>query len=252
MNHINGKVYFVSDAHLGVPDFESSRQREEKLVRWLGEIKEDATHLFLLGDIFDYWFEYKKVIPRGYVRLLGKLAEMSDKGIEIYFFAGNHDMWVRDYFEKEIGMKIFRKPETFVINGLKTFVGHGDGLGPRDVGYKILKRIFESKINQWLFARLHPNFAFSLAQYLSRRSRAANATKDEIYHGDNNEFLILFVKEMIKKESFDYFIFGHRHLALEMDIDKQTKYINTGDWVRIFSYAETEDDKISLKYFERE
>ena len=203
----------------------------------------------MLGDIFDFWFEYKSVIPRGYTRLLGKLAELSDKGIQIYFFTGNHDLWVRDYFKKELGIKVLNKPETFLINGLKTFVGHGDGLGPRDIGYKILKRIFECKTNQWLFARLHPNFSFWLAQYLSRKSRAANASNDEIYHGDNKEFLILFIKETIKKENFDYFIFGHRHLALEMEIDKQTKYINTGDWIRIFSYAETVDNGIRLKYF---
>lgn len=249
MNTINGKVYFISDAHLGVPDFSSSLEREKKLVKWLCQIEKDADYLILLGDIFDFWFEYKSVIPRGYTRLMGKLAELSDKGIQIYFFTGNHDMWVRDYFKKELGIKVLNKPETFLINGLKTFVGHGDGLGPRDIGYKILKRIFECKTNQWLFARLHPNFSFWLAQYLSRKSRAANASNDEIYHGDNKEFLILFIKETIKKENFDYFIFGHRHLALEMEIDKQTKYINTGDWIRIFSYAETVDNGIRLKCF---
>lgn len=249
MNTINGKVYFISDAHLGVPDFLSSLEREKKLVKWLTQIEKDADYLFLLGDIFDFWFEYKSVIPRGYARLMGKLAELSDKGIQIYFFTGNHDMWVRDYFNKELGIKIFKKPEIFIINGLKAFVGHGDGLGPRDVGYKILKRIFECKTNQWLFARLHPNFSFWLAQYFSRQSRAANAFNDEIYHGDDKEFLILYIKEAIKKENFDYFIFGHRHLALEMEIDKQTKYINTGDWIRLFSYAETDGESIRLKYF---
>lgn len=250
--NIEGQVYFVSDSHLGVPNYASSLEREKKLVKWLDEIKTDANHLFLLGDIFDFWFEYKQVIPRGYARLLGKLAELSDNGIKIHYFIGNHDMWVRDYFKHEIGCIMYDSPQTFLINNKKVFVAHGDGLGPRDFGYKIIKRIFSCKLNQWFFARLHPNFAISFGYFLSRRSRAANAVKDEIFAGETKEFLILFAKEKIKTETFDYFIFGHRHLALQMNIDESTTYINTGDWVRIFSYAKTIGDKIELQYYKTE
>ncbi len=249
ISHIEGQVYFVSDSHLGVPNYASSLEREKKLVKWLDEIKADANHLFLLGDIFDFWFEYKQVIPRGYARLLGKLAELSDSGIKIHYFIGNHDMWVRDYFATEIGCNVYDSPQVFQINGKKVFVAHGDGLGPRDRGYKIMKKIFSCKFNKWIYARLHPNFAIWFGHFLSRRSRAANANKDEVYHGETKEFLILFAKEKIKTENFDYFIFGHRHLALQMNIDESAIYINTGDWVRIFSYAMSVGDKIELRYF---
>ncbi len=246
---IEGNVYFVSDSHLGVPNYTASLEREKLLVKWLDEIKNDANHLFLLGDIFDFWFEYKKVIPKGFARLLGKLSELSDSGVKIYYFIGNHDMWIRDYFSKEIGCTVFSCPQTFQINGKKVFVAHGDGLGPRDYGYKIMKRIFSCKFNQWMLSRLHPNFAISFGHFLSHRSRAANATKDEVFVGEAKEYLILFAKEKNKTEKFDYFIFGHRHLALEMDIDESTKYINTGDWVRLFSYAKSVGSEIKLYYY---
>lgn len=249
ISHIEGQVYFVSDSHLGVPNYTSSLEREKKLVKWLDEIKSDATHLFLLGDIFDFWFEYKKVIPKGYTRLLGKLSELSDKGIKIYYFIGNHDMWIRDYFANEIGCTVFDSPQVFLINGKKVFIAHGDGLGPRDCGYKIMKKIFSCKFNKWIYARLHPNFAIWFGHYLSRRSRAANAVKDEVFVGETKEFLILFAREKIKTEPFDYFIFGHRHLAMEFKIDETTTYINTGDWVRLFSYAKSVGDKIELNYY---
>lgn len=249
ISHIEGQVYFVSDSHLGVPNYASSLEREKKLVKWLDEIKSDANHLFLLGDIFDFWFEYKQVIPKGYTRLLGKLSELSDSGVKIYYFIGNHDMWIRDYFANEIGCIVFDSPQVFQINGKKVFIAHGDGLGPRDFGYKIIKKLFSCKINQWFFARLHPNFAISFGQFLSRRSRAANAVNDEVFVGETKEFLILFAKKKIKTESFDYFIFGHRHLAMEFKIDESTTYLNTGDWVRQFSYAKSVGNKIELHYF---
>ncbi|NLN73840.1 MAG: UDP-2,3-diacylglucosamine diphosphatase [Bacteroidales bacterium] len=247
--HIDGKAYFISDAHFGIPNFEESLEREKKLVRWLDEIKSDAKHIFLLGDIFDFWFEYKKVVPRGFVRILGKLAELSDNGIKIYFFIGNHDMWMKDYLKKELGLELFFKEQIFIINGKKVFLGHGDGLGPGDRGYKFIKKIFRNRVCRWLFARLHPNFAYSMAQYFSRKSREAYLEKDNGYLGDEKEFLVLFIKEKLQTEHFDYFIFGHRHLGIEMKIENST-YINTGDWITNFSYAQSEGNRIKLSYYE--
>jgi UDP-2,3-diacylglucosamine hydrolase len=171
------KIYFASDLHLGVPNKEKSLEREKRFVKWLDEIKSDASAIYLVGDVFDFWFEYKKAVPKGYVRLLGKLAEISDSGIDIHFFTGNHDMWVFDYLEKEINLKIYRKPQEITINGKSFFIGHGDGLGPHDKGYKFIKKIFSNKLCQWLFARVHPNLGISIAEYWSQKSRIANGQK---------------------------------------------------------------------------
>ena len=177
---MKNKIYFISDFHLGVPDYERSLDREKKIVRWLEFIKTDAAELYLLGDVFDFWFEYKHAVPRGYVRLLGKLAELSDSGIKIHYFTGNHDMWVFDYIPKEIGATLYREPVIRTYGEKKFFIGHGDGLGPGDHGYKFIKKIFASKTCQWLFARFHPNFGTWLANYFSRKSRIATGTSDEI------------------------------------------------------------------------
>ena len=174
------KIYFASDLHLGVPNKEKSLEREKRFVKWLDEIKSDASAIYLVGDVFDFWFEYKKAVPKGYVRLLGKLAEISDSGIDIHFFTGNHDMWVFDYLEKEINLKIYREAHEITINGKSFLIGHGDGLGPHDKGYKFIKKIFSNKLCQWLFARVHPNLGISIAEYWSRKSRIANGQKNEI------------------------------------------------------------------------
>jgi len=150
------KVYFASDFHLGIDARLSSREREKQLVRWLEQIRKDAYSIYLVGDVFDFWFEYKTVVPKGYVRLLGKLAELRDEGIPIYFFTGNHDMWMFSYFEEELGIPIYREPIVREIMGKTFFIGHGDGLGPGDHGYKFIKRVFANPVCQWLFERLHP------------------------------------------------------------------------------------------------
>ncbi|MCO5260008.1 MAG: UDP-2,3-diacylglucosamine diphosphatase [Crocinitomicaceae bacterium] len=230
------KIYFASDFHLGAPNYEKSLEREKKIVAWLEEVRKDATEIFLVGDIFDFWFEYKKAIPRGFARLQGKIAEITDSGIPIHVFTGNHDMWIFDYLPKELGVKLYREPIIREWNGKKFYIGHGDGLGPGDKGYKFIKKVFASPVSQWLFARLHPNFGIGLADYFSRKSRAATGTTDEKFLGEENEWLYIYSKEYLQKEHIDYFVFGHRHLPLQMPLNEQSTYFNLGEWIHYQTY----------------
>ena len=243
------KIYFLSDAHLGVPSHEKSLVREKLLIKWLDEASKDAEEIYLMGDLFDYWFEYKTVVPRGFVRILGKLAELTDRGLPITLFTGNHDMWMFDYLPSEIGVKIYREPITRVFNGKKFYLGHGDGLGPGDTGYKILKKVFNNKICQWMMARLHPNFGVGLGNYWSRKSRASTGNTDKEYLGNDKEWLAIYAKEILKTEHFDYFIFGHRHLPINIKIAKNSTYINLGDWLNYFTYAVFDGEKLELKEY---
>ena len=243
------KIYFASDFHLGVPDYERSLEREKKIVKWLDEIMPTTEELYLLGDVFDFWFEYRTVVPRGYVRLLGKLAEFSDAGIPIHYFTGNHDMWIFDYLTKEINAKIYREPIEAEYGGKKFYIGHGDGLGPGDHGYKFIKKVFASKFCQWLFARLHPNAGIGIANYFSRKSRIATGDSDEKFLGEEKEWLIIHSKELLEKNHYDYLIFGHRHLPLDITINDGSRYINLGDWIRYFSYGEFDGKEMQLKYY---
>lgn len=243
------KIYFASDFHLGVPDYERSLVREKKIVEWLDVIKSDVEELYLLGDVFDFWFEYKTVVPRGYVRLLGKLAEISDKGIPIHYFTGNHDMWLFDYLSKELNVKIYRAPIEAEYNGKKFYIGHGDGLGPGDHGYKFIKKIFSSKVSQWLFARLHPNFGIGIAEYFSKKSRVATGISDEKFLGEEKEWLVIHSKELLEKKHYDYLIFGHRHLPLDIAINGKSRYINLGDWIRYNSFGVFDGNDFRLEYF---
>jgi UDP-2,3-diacylglucosamine hydrolase len=244
------KIYFISDFHLGVPDHARSLEREKKIVRWLNKIQSDAAIIYLMGDVFDYWFEYKHAVPKGYVRLLGKLAELSDSGIEIHYFTGNHDMWVFDYLPTEIGLTLHREPIFKEYNQQKFYLGHGDGLGPGDHGYKFIKKLFANRIAQWLFARFHPNFGISLMRYFSKKSRIATGDDDANFLGEDKEWLIIHSKEVLQKEHFDYFIFGHRHLPLDLKIGNNSRYINLGEWINHFMYAEFDGITVTLKKFE--
>lgn len=244
------KIYFASDFHLGVPTYEKSLVREKKIVKWLDSIKADAEELYLMGDVFDFWFEYKTVAPRGYVRLLGKLAELSDAGIKLFYFTGNHDMWTFDYLKKELNATIYRKPIEQEYNGKKFYIGHGDGLGPGDHGYKFIKKIFASSICQWLFARLHPNFGIGLANYFSKKSRVATGTTDEKYLGEEKEWLVIYSKEIIAKKHFDYLIFGHRHLPLDVTLNENSRYVNLGDWIQYFTYGVFDGNDFHLLKYE--
>ena len=237
------KIYFASDFHLGSPNLEESLKRERKIISWLNEIEIDAKKIYLLGDIFDFWFEYEKVVPKGFVRLLAKLADFVDKGIEIHFLVGNHDMWMRDYLEKEIGLKVHFKEFIIEEDNQLIFIGHGDGLGRGDYKYKILKSLFTSNICKWLFSRLHPNFGLALGQAWSNKSRKEqeNPTNEE------KEILVEYCKEQQKNNPVDYYIFGHRHIPMEVKIDERANYINLGDWIHHYSYAVLSNKKLELK-----
>lgn len=241
------KIYFASDFHLGAPDYESSLIREKKIVSWLNHIAPTAKEIYLVGDIFDFWFEYKRAVPRGFVRLLGKIAELSDSGIPIHIFTGNHDMWIFDYLPKELGVILYREPIQKEFFNKNYFIGHGDGLGPGDKGYKFLKKVFDNKFCQWCFARLHPNFGIWLADKSSKSSRAKTGSDDEKFLGEENEWLIQFCKEKLEKEHFDYFVFGHRHLPLDYDLGKSSKYINLGEWINYCTYLEVSENSVELK-----
>ena len=244
------KIYFASDFHLGVPDHAVSLAREKRVVQWLDTIRHDAQAIFLLGDIFDFWFEYKRAIPRGFIRLQGKLAELRDRGMPIYFFTGNHDMWMFDYFPTELGIPVFRDLVLLRTGDQKILIGHGDGLGPGDATYKILKRVFNSKVCQWLFARLHPNFGMAIANYWSKSSRIANMKREENFKSEETEFLLTWCRETEAKQHHDYYIFGHRHLPLDLPVGTASRYINTGEWVHFNTYATLHGGGVTLSTFE--
>lgn len=247
MSDQNKNIYFASDFHLGAPDYESSRKREQKIVEWLNYIKADCAELYLVGDLFDFWFEYKKAIPKGYIRLQGKLAEFVDSGIPVHIFTGNHDMWMFDYLPKEIGVKLYREPIHKEYGGKKFLIGHGDGLGPGDHGYKFIKKVFANPFSQWLFARLHPNLGIGMADYWSGKSRRANRGEDEKFLGEENEWLAIYCREYLKKEHIDFFIFGHRHLPLDLKVGEESRYLNLGEWMNYQTYAVFDGKELKLK-----
>ncbi len=241
------KYYFLSDFHLGAPDANRSLEREKKIVDFLEGIQSDVAELFILGDVFDFWFEYKNAVPRGHVRLLGQLAKMSDAGIPIHWFTGNHDMWIFDYIPNELGVKLHRGPVERELLGKHFLIGHGDGLGPGDHGYKLLKKVFASRVSQWLFARFHPNFGIGLANFFSKSSRKANREKDRIFLGKEEEWLAQFCEDMDAVQQRDYYIFGHRHLPMAINLSKGGVYINTGDWMGPCTYAVFDESGMRLK-----
>ena len=243
------KVYFASDFHLGVPDAETSRAREQKIVRWLEMARQDAAAVLLVGDIFDFWFEYKHTIPKGFARLQGKLAELTDSGIVVLLFTGNHDMWMFDYFPKELNIPVLRKPISTAFGDKTFYIGHGDGLGPGDHTYKLLKRVFDNKACQWLFGRVHPNLGIGVANLWSRRSRISNNKKDESFMGED-EWLLQYCREVEKEQHHDYYVFGHRHLPLDLPIGDSSRYLNLGEWVNFCTYAVYDGETLQLKTFE--
>ena len=242
------KVYFLSDFHLGVPDHASSLVREKKIVAFLERAKADVATIFIVGDLFDFWFEYRKVVPKGYVRILGKLAELTDAGILVHFFVGNHDMWMSGYFEQELNIPVYHESRVFEFNGKKFFVGHGDGLGPGDHGYKAIKKVFRNPLSKFLFGLIPPFFGISLAAYFSKSSRASTGESDEKFLGEENEWLILYCREKLKEQSYDYFVFGHRHLPIDFQLNEKSRYINLGDWIKYDSYAVFDGTALQLKF----
>lgn len=247
------KIYFASDFHLGTDARRSSRERERQLVRWLDQIQEDVAELYLVGDVFEFWFEYQTVVPRGFTRLLGKLASLRDAGIPIYFFTGNHDMWMFRYFEEELGIPTYREPIVRELMGKTFFIGHGDGLGPGDRGYKLIKKVFANPLCQWLFERLHPNFGIRLANYWSGKSRDAANPKKARFRGEEGEWLIAYAKRKLESLDVDYFVFGHRHLPIDFILNNgKSRYINLGDWMNHNSYAVFDGQNIGIEFFENE
>jgi len=246
---IHKKIYFASDQHFGAPTTESSKIRELKFVNWLNEIKKDCEVLFLLGDLFDFWFEYKKAVPKGFIRVLGKLAELRDSGVQIHFFVGNHDLWMRDYFEKELNIPIYHQPKEFIFNNKAFLIGHGDGLGPGDKGYKRMKKVFTNPLSKWLYRWLHPDIGIQLAQYLSVKNKLISGEEDVKFFGEDNEWLVQYCKKKLTEKKYDFFVFGHRHLPLEIQLSEHSKYINTGDWITHFTYAVFDGEYMVLKSY---
>ena len=246
---MNKKIFFASDFHLGMGTAEESRKREHRILRWLDEIEPEAEALYLLGDLFDYWFEYKRVVPRGHVRFLGKLAQMVDRGIPVHIFSGNHDVWMFDYLEKELGATVHHKPITVTLRDKLFLLGHGDGLGPGDHGYKFIKKIFRAPINQWLFARLHPNFALWIMKKFSKTSREAQ--EEEGFLGADKEWLVQYAERKITEKAYDYLLFGHRHLPIDHLLsNKKSRYVNCGDWIHHNTYVVFDGKQLDLKKYE--
>jgi UDP-2,3-diacylglucosamine hydrolase len=244
------KIFFLSDFHLGAPNHADSLIREKIIVDFLDRIENEAAEIFILGDLFDFWFEYKTVVPKGYVRILGKLARLRDAGIPIHFFVGNHDMWMRNYFQQELDIPVYMEPKLFERVGKIMMIGHGDGLGPGDHGYKMLKRIFRNPICQWLFGILPPAIGIGLASFSSRKSRAKTGKQDEIFEGPEKEWLVQYCKAELQKSPIDYFLFGHRHLPMDIPLNEKSRYLNLGDWISHFTYAVWDGEHMTLRKYE--
>jgi UDP-2,3-diacylglucosamine hydrolase len=245
----NKKIYFASDFHLGAPNLAKSQEREKVICTWLDSILPDAQVVFLVGDLFDFWFSYKYSIPKGFTRFFGKLAQLHDAGIEIYIFTGNHDMWMDDYFSHEFGAKIFRNPQSFLLNKQSFLVGHGDGLGPGDYGYKVLKRIFENPVSRFLFGRcLHPNLGLGLGFWWANSSWRNHEKENDVYVFEDKEKEILFkyCQKIEEEKHYDFYIFGHRHFMFDLKVSHNSRYINLGDWIKFNSFASFDGTTVSV------
>ena len=248
------KVYFASDLHLGAPNPQESRDRERKFVAWLEEVGADATEIHLLGDIFDFWFEYGKSIPKGGARVMGAITKLTDSGIPVHFHIGNRDLWTFGYLEDELGVTLHRKPITMELDGLKCYIAHGDGLGPGEYSYKLLKKIYNNRLCQWLFKILHPDLGISLARVFIKKKhfQTRGVSSGELFVSEENEILHAYCKDQFAKDpSINCFIMGHRHLPLDLEVsvdgvESKSRYVNIGDWTSHFSWASIDDGKLEL------
>lgn len=249
------KIYFASDAHLGARFHQDPLVVEKKLVRWLDSIKEDALAIYFLGDMFDYWYEYKYVAPKGFTRFLGKLAELSDSGIEIHIFIGNHDIWMFDYLPNEIGAVIHRDVLTVDLLGKRFFLGHGDEVDYRSKAFRFIRALFRNKFCQWLYAGIHPRWTFGFALGWSLNSRKSGLAKEgaQEYKGESNEYMVLFAKEYLRSHpDINFFIFGHRHIMLDLMLSRTARLLIAGDWMTLFSYIVWDGENLVLEQFEAE
>ena len=244
------RIYFCSDNHLGSPNRNLSLEREKIFITWLDQIKIDAQAIFFLGDLFDFWFEYKKVVPKGFTRLFGKLAELSDSGIDLFFFVGNHDCWIGNYFEDELGVNVFHKKVDLNIDNYNILIGHGDGLGPGDNKYKFLKLLFRNPILKKLFSFIHPDIGISLGSFLSQKNKILSGS-EKVFESEDKEMLFSYCKDVLNTKYYHFFIFGHRHIPLELDLGNNSKYFNTGDWITHFSYLVYDGNSFNLNYFNK-
>jgi len=243
-----GKIYFISDIHLGAPALKNNREREILFACWLDEIKNDVAELYLMGDIFDFWWDYKKVVPRGFTRILGRIGDLTDSGVPVHFFPGNHDLWVFDYFQQELGLNVHKEGIIKKIGGKKFFLAHGDGLDADDKGYLLLKKIFTNKTLQWLYSRLHPNFALTIAHKWSKSSRLAKSNIDEEFKV-NTDGIYKFAQDFLEQENIDYFIFGHRHQLVDESIGVNSRFVFLGDWIKNYSYGVFDGAQFELKKY---
>lgn len=245
-------VYFLSDAHLGSLALDHRRTQERRLVRFLDSIKEKAAAVYLLGDMFDFWDEYKYVVPKGYTRFLGKLSELTDRGVEVHFFTGNHDLWTYGYLEQECGVIVHRKPETTEIYGKVFFLAHGDGLGDPDKRFKFLRRLFHNRTCQRLLNAIHPRWGMALGLNWAKHSRLKRANGKELpYMGEDREFLVLFTKEYMKThQNVDYFIYGHRHIELDIMLERKVRVMILGDWIWQFTYVVFDGEHMFMEQYE--
>jgi len=243
------KIFFASDFHLGAPDVKSSKARENRIIQWLNEIQDEAAAIFLVGDIFDFWFEYKEVIPKGFIRFLGKIADLREKNIPIFFFTGNHDLWMKDYFTKELGIPVFHHPIELTVENKSFLVGHGDGLGPGDNSYKVLKKFFTNPVCQWAFRWLHPDIGVRIANKWSSKSRITNVAKNENEFKGDDEWLWAYCKQVAQSKHFDYYVFGHRHLPLDLPVNNKSRYYNLGEWVNHYTYGVFDGKEFQIKKY---
>lgn len=243
------RIYFASDLHLGMQPARESRRRELLFVKWLEEISADASELWLLGDVFDYWFEYRKVVPRGFTRFLGKLATVSDLGVKIHLIPGNHDIWIFDYLPDEIGMEVHVDPVIRSWNNHVFLLGHGDGLHKGDYIYRMLQGIFKNRIMQWLYARIHPNGSMAFAHWWSKRSRIKHGAFGA-FLGEEQEHQLQYARKKLRENpEIEYFVFGHRHIPFDIRISEQNRAICLGDWIGNFTYGVFDGEKFELKKF---
>ncbi len=248
MNNSRQNIYFASDFHLGTDGRLPSIEREKLIVEWLRSIEDDCEVLFLVGDVFDYWFEYRNTIPKGYTRLFAQFRRMVDHGVEIHFFVGNHDMWVKDYFTVEFGIKVYYEPAVFIFDDQTFYIGHGDGLGPGDLKYKVIKNVLRNPILQWCFGWVHPSIGLPLMRLFSKKSRGGQP--EEPITDIKEEWLVQFCEDRLKTDNVDYFIFGHRHLPIDCTLtNDKSRYINLGDWLEFCSYGVWNGHELSLIFY---